>query len=451
MRYDKTMKFAEDIFKAYDIRGKVPAELTPEVVEGVGRALADYLPEGIVAVGHDMRNDSSQLATAMIAGLTKQGREVMDIGQVASDMIYFVVGKYDLAGGAMITASHNPGEYNGIKLTGKGVAPIGIESGLEDIKQKVLSDDFKQSASIGTITKKDVMSEWVQHALDLAGQLKPMKVGADAGNGMAGPVVGQLMAKTELQIDGLYLDPDGSFPNHPANPLVEENLADLQKLVVDKQLQVGVAFDGDGDRAFLVDEKGEVVTGSVLGALIAREILELHPGATILHNAICSHIVPDTITALGGKAIKTKVGHSFIKAKMKETGALFAAEHSGHFYFADNYRADSGLVAALKAFHILGQKDLPASEQFAPFRKRYTQSGEINSEVRDAAAVLVLLKNKYSDGEQDELDGLTVEYKDWWFNVRASNTEPVIRLNVESHDADLVKAKTDELLKLIRG
>ena len=445
------MKFATDIFKAYDIRGKVGTELTPEVVEAVGQALADYLPTGVVAVGHDMRNDSSQLAAAMIAGLTKQGREVMDIGQVASDMIYYAVGKYDLAGGAMITASHNPGEYNGIKLTGQGVAPIGIESGLAQIRDNVASDTFKPSSAQGSVTSKDIMDEWVQHTLELAGELKPLKVGADAGNGMAGPVIERLMADSPLEIEGLYLDPDGNFPNHPANPLVEENLADLQKLVQEKGLQIGVAFDGDGDRAFLVDEKGDVVTGSVLGALIAREMLELHPGATILYNAICSHIVPDTISALGGTAIKTKVGHSFIKAKMKETGAVFAAEHSGHFYFADNYRADSGLVAALKAFHILGQKDLPASEQFAPFRRRYTQSGEINSEVADAQKVLEALKAKYSDGQQDELDGLTVEYKDWWFNVRASNTEPVIRLNVESEDASVVKQKTEELLKLIRG
>lgn len=445
------MKFATDIFKAYDIRGKVGTELTPEVVEAVGRALADYLPKGVVAVGHDMRNDSSQLAAAMIAGLTKQGREVMDIGQVASDMIYYAVGKYDLAGGAMITASHNPGEYNGIKLTGQGVAPIGIESGLAQIRDNVAGDTFKPSSEQGGVTSKDIMDEWVQHTLELAGELKPLKVGADAGNGMAGPVIERLVAESPLEIEGLYLDPDGNFPNHPANPLVEENLADLQKLVQGKGLQIGVAFDGDGDRAFLVDEKGEVVTGSVLGALIAREMLELHPGATILYNAICSHIVPDTISALGGTAIKTKVGHSFIKAKMKETGAVFAAEHSGHFYFADNYRADSGLVAALKAFHILGQKDLPASEQFAPFRRRYTQSGEINSEVADAQKVLEALKAKYLDGQQDELDGLTVEYKDWWFNVRASNTEPVIRLNVESEDASVVKQKTEELLKLIRG
>lgn len=444
------MQFAQNIFKAYDIRGKVGSELTTDFAHGLGRALADFLPVGQAAVGYDMRHDSTALALALIDGLVEQGRTVINIGQVSSDMIYFAIGKGDLAGGAMITASHNPGEYNGIKLTGRGVSPIGEETGLSQLRDKIAYDDFAKGTASGAVEKRDIMNDWVGHVLELTGDLPAWQIGVDAGNGMAGPVVSQLQASSPLKIAGLYLEPDGDFPNHPANPLIEANLADLKALVTQKKLPLGMAFDGDGDRAFLVDEQGNMVSGSTLGALLAREVLEANPGATILYSATCSRIVPDTISAFGGKPVKTRVGHSFIKAKMIETGAQLAVETSGHFYFADNWHADSGLLAGLRAVHILAQKDLPVSAQFAPFTRQYVESGEINSEVADPGATIEQIAQHYQGGTQERLDGLSVEYRDWWFNVRASNTEPVLRLNVESRDSRLLAQKTDELLKLIR-
>lgn len=444
------MKFTESIFKAYDIRGVSGTELTAEVVHGVGRALADFLPEGQVAVGRDMRPDSSELAEALKAGLIQQGRTVLDIGLVSSDMIYFAVGKYNLAGGAMITASHNPGRYNGIKLTAKGVLPIGQDTGLALIRDTLLTDTYKSASPGGRVVKKDITSEWIEHALGIAGDIKQLKVGMDFGNGMAAIDLPELNRKTSLEIKPLYTKLDGTFPNHQANPLVRDNLTDVMSLVEDKKLDLGVAFDGDGDRAFLVDEKGEPVGASQLGALLAWVTLQDNPGATILYNAITSDVVPDVVHTLGGKAIRTRVGHSFIKAKMHETGALLAVEHSGHFYFKDNFCADSGLVAALKAISIVSQSRKKLSEIIGPF-KRYADSGEINIESSDKNAVLQKIKIYYQDGHQDELDGLTVRYENWWFNLRLSNTEPYLRLNVESSNESLTKEKTAELLDLIRA
>lgn len=444
------MKFAESIFKAYDIRGVSGDELTAEVAHGVGRALADFLLEGQVAVGRDMRPDSAELAEALKAGLIQQGRPVLDIGLVSSDMVYFAVGKYDLAGGAMITASHNPGRYNGIKLTAKGVLPVGQDTGLDQIKQSIKDDNYQSAQPGGRIIKKDITSEWVEHALGLAGDIRKLKVGMDFGNGMAAIDLPQLKSKTPLEIEPLFTELNGTFPNHPANPMISKNLLDLTGLVNDKKLDLGVAFDGDGDRAFLVDEKGEPVPASQLGALLAWVVLEDNPGATILYNAITSDVVPDVIHTLGGKAIRTRVGHSFIKAKMHETSALLAVEHSGHFYFKDNFCADSGLIAALKAIAILSTSGKKLSAVMAPF-KRYVGSDEINIESSDKSAILQKIKNHYSDSHQDELDGLTVRYASWWFNLRPSNTEPYLRLNVESKNEALTKEKTTELLELIRA
>lgn len=451
------MKFVESIFKAYDIRGIAGSQLTREVAHGIGRALADFLPYGEldgamsqVVVGRDMREDSAELSEALIAGLIQQGRTVIDIGLVTSDMVYFAVGQYNFAGGAMITASHNPGQYNGIKLTAAGVAPIGAESGLEQIKTAIVSDTYQTAQPGGRVIKRDITDEWVEHALKVAGLLKPLKIGIDFGNGMAAIDLPALKAKTPLTVEALYEQLDGTFPNHGANPLLRENLTDLSKLVVDKQLDAGVAFDGDGDRAFLVDERGEPVSASVLGALLAHETLARTLGATILANVITSDIVADTVTAGRGNLLRTKVGHSFIKAKMHETGAELAIEHSGHFYFKANFCADSGLIAALRALSIIGASGKKLSELTAPF-KRYANSDEINIEVEDKAAVLQKIKQHYASGRQDELDGLTVRYGAWWFNLRASNTEPYLRLNVESGNQALTREKTAELLALIKA
>ncbi len=445
------MQFSQNIFKAYDIRGKVGSELTTDFAHALGRALADFLPAGQVVVGYDMRHDSTALATALIDGLIQQRRVVVNIGQVSSDMIYFAIGKYDLAGGAMITASHNPGEYNGIKLTGRGVSPIGEDTGLGQLRDKIVNDEYTKVERPGEMQKRDIMTDWLDHVLGLVGDLPDWTIGVDAGNGMAGPVIERLHSSSPLKIAGLYLTPDGDFPNHPANPLIEANLADLKALILQKKLPLGIAFDGDGDRAFLVDELGNMVSGSTLGALLARELLEANPGATILYSATCSRIVPDTISAFGGKPVKSRVGHSFIKAKMIETGALLAVESSGHFYYADNFHSDSGLLAGLRAVRILAQKNLPVSAQFAPFTRQYVSSGEINSQVADPEALIEQITHDYQDGSQERLDGLSIEYPDWWFNVRSSNTEPVLRLNVESRNPHLLAQKTAELLKLIRG
>ena len=444
------MKFTESIFKAYDIRGRVPAELTPEVANAVGRALADFLPEGKVAVGRDMRPDSEQLANSIADGLMQQGRDVVDLGQITSDMMYFAVGDNSLAGGAMVTASHNPGEYNGIKLTAAGVKPIGEETGLQDIKNAIIQDSYKDSLAEGSKTSMNILHEWVEHALKFASHLKQLKVGIDAGNGMGGIVVPELQKDTQLDIHGLYLDLDGTFPNHPANPLVFENLNDLISLVKSENLDCGIAFDGDGDRAILVDENGEVVSGSVLGALLAERFLSETPGATILYNAITSRMVAEIVEEMGGKSYRTKVGHSFIKADMRKYDAVFACEHSGHYYFKENYYADSGLIAALCALDIMSQSGKKLSELCKPLRERYSDSGEINFEVNDKDKITNAISEHFKDGKQDTLDGLTINYPDWWINLRPSNTEPLLRLNVEAEKSDVMKTKLQEVTEIIK-
>lgn len=444
------MKFAENIFGAYDIRGKVPHELTPEVAKNIGRAMADYVPEGLIAVGRDMRPDSEQLAQSVTEGLIMQGREVVDLGQITSDMMYFAVGNYGYAGGAMITASHNPGEYNGLKLTNKGVVPIAGDKGLLQIKQALIEDNFKDEASSGVVIQKNILSDWVDHALKFAPNLKSLHVGFDAGNGMAGIIPPELNKKTPLKIEGLYLELDGTFPNHMANPLIFENLADLIELVKTKSLDCGVAFDGDGDRGFFVDESGVPVTGSVLGALLITKILQDHPGATILYNAICSRIVPETIERLGGKGIRTRVGHGFIKADMHKYGAVFACEHSGHFYFKENYNADSGLIPVLMGLSILSKSDEKLSEVVQAFRSTYFESGEINFEVADKQAAMQRVADAYPNGDHDELDGLTINFPDWWLNVRPSQNEPLLRLNIEAKDRKTVQTNVEKIESIIK-
>jgi phosphomannomutase len=445
------MKFTESVFKAYDIRGKVPNELTPEVAKAVGRALADFLPEGKVAVGRDMRPDSEQLSSAIIEGLIVQGREVVDLGQITSDMIYFAVGNYDFAGGAMVTASHDPRGYNGIKLTNKGVKPIGEDTGLMDIKKAVITDSFKESSGSGSKAHMNILNDWVTHALKFAPNLGSLKVGIDAGNGMAGIVVPKIQEQTHLDINGIFLNLDGTFPNHPANPLIPENMKDLQNLVKSQDLDCGIAFDGDGDRAMLVDENGELVTGSVLGALLTEKFLSENPGSTILYNVIVSHLVPEIVEEMGGKAIRTKVGHSFIKADMRKYNAIFACEHSGHYYFKNNYMADSGLIAALCALDIMSQSGKKLSELCEPLRSIYSDSGEINFEINNKEAALKAISNHFSDGKQDSLDGLTINYPDWWLNLRASNTEPLLRLNIEAENSDMMQSKLKETKEIIEN
>ncbi|HEX4662319.1 MAG TPA: hypothetical protein VH144_01760 [Candidatus Saccharimonadales bacterium] len=438
-----------DIFKAYDIRGKVGSELTTDVAWNVGKALADWLPtDGAVAIGYDMRPDSEELANALIEGVRLQGREVVNIGQVTSDMIYFAVGHLNLAGGAMITASHNPGEYNGIKLCREQAKPIGIDTGLLDIRDAAAGGNFVPAVEKANQTTRDIRADWISYILGFV-QVKDWpayKVAVDAGNGMAGAIVPILQEQVPLQITPMYFELDGTFPNHPANPLLPEALLDIQKKIHDDQLDFGIAFDGDGDRAVLIDEKGEALSGTTTLAILAKYFLAKQPGATVLYNAICGRAVKETIEANGGKAFRTKVGHSYIKAAMREYDAVLAGEHSGHYYFRDNYSADSGLLAAMIAIQVLAESGKTMSQLAGEF-KTYVSISETNFEVTDKDTIIARVKEAFQDGTQDELDGLTVNYPNAWFNVRASNTEPLLRLNAEAKTQD----ELDQLVQRVKA
>ncbi len=436
------------IFKAYDIRGKVGSELTPDVAEAVGRAFGQWLPgKGAVAVGRDMRPDSAELARSAMAGLEKQGREVIDIGEVTSDMIYFAVGNLKLAGGMMITASHNPGEYNGIKFCGEEAKPVGEDSGLYEVRDLAVGGKFEEPETQGKITEKDIVEDWVQHVLGFidADKLTPLKVAVDAGNGMAGKIFPELEPYVPWQVKELYFELDGTFPNHIANPLEPKNLVDLQKVMKEDKSDAGMAFDGDGDRAVLIDENGETLSGTVLTAILAEYFLSKNPGATILHNAICGRAAVDAIKKAGGKPVRTRVGHSFIKGDMRKHNAVFAGEHSGHFFFKDNYMADSGLIAVVIGLYVASLKGQSLAQLAAAHRSAYVQIPETNFDVADKDAVIQKVAEAFKDGEQDMLDGLTVNYPDGWFNVRPSNTEPLLRLNAEYKD----QAHLDEIVSKV--
>ena len=436
------------IFKAYDVRGKVGTELTPEVTKAIGHALADWLPEeGPVAVGRDMRPDSAELADALIAGIVAQGRDVVNIGEVTSDMIYFATGSLGMAGGVMITASHNPGEYNGIKFCRELAKPIGQDSGLFEIRDLATAGAFSDAETPGRITDQDISESWIQHVLSFidANKLKPLSIAVDAGNGMAGKIFPELEPYVPWSVEEMYFELDGTFPNHEANPLKFETLNDLIKKIKDNNLDGGIAFDGDGDRAFLVDETGTVLTGNVMNAILSDYFLQLHPGSVILYDLRSSHAVPEVIRKRGGEPVRTRVGHSFIKQVMRETNAPFGGEVSGHFYFRDNFYADSGLIAAVIGLYAAGLTGKKLSE-LREIYSYYPGINETNFTVADTGAVLETLKQTFSNETQDTLDGLTVEFENGsWFNVRASNTEPVLRLNAEAHD----QASLDELVEKV--
>lgn len=447
------MDAINNIFKAYDVRGKVGSELTPDVTHNIGRAFADWLPtQGPVAVGRDMRPDSAELAAALVEGLRKQGRNVIDIGQVTSDMIYFAVGHLNLAGGVMITASHNPGEYNGIKFCREEAKPVGQESGLFEVRDKIIAQDFQPEASqAGALEEKDVTEAWITHVLSFVEQdkLQPLKIAVDAGNGMAGKIFPELEPHVPWEVTEMYFELDGTFPNHEANPLKFETLTDLIKTIKDNGLDGGIAFDGDGDRAFLVDETGTVMPGNVMIAMIAEYFLGRYPGSHILYDLRASHYVPQLISEKGGVPKRTRVGHSFIKQVMREVDAPFGGEVSGHFYFRDNWFADSGLIAAVIGLYVAGLSGKKLSELRHQYM-RYASIPETNFTVEDKQAAIDRIANLYPDAQKDTLDGLTVEIDDrTWFNVRPSNTEPVLRLNAEASTEealnDLVQKVTNAI------
>jgi phosphomannomutase len=442
-----------NIFKAYDIRGRVGTELTVDVTNGVGKALADWLPnEGPVAVGRDMRPDSAELADAVIKGLQQQGRDVINIGEVTSDMIYFAVGSLGLAGGAMVTASHNPGEYNGIKLCREEAKPIGLESGLAEIRDKVIAGEYQSAAdTTGTVTDRDIVEDWVNHVLSFIDtkKLKEMNIVVDAGNGMAGKIFPELEPYVPWQVDELYFELDGTFPNHEANPLKFETLTDMINLIKANKLDGGVAFDGDGDRAFLVDETGTVLTGGVMSAMLADYFLDLNPGANIVYDARNSRSVPDVVQAKGGTPVITKVGHAYIKQVMREKNAPFGGEASGHFYFRDNWFADSGLIGAVIGLYVAGL----SGKKLSQIREQYTRYAAIpekNFVVEDKEAALSRVRAAFPDVDPETLDGITFDLGNGtWFNFRPSNTEPVLRLNAESTSQDQLDTLVAKITKLI--
>jgi phosphomannomutase len=439
------------IFKAYDVRGIYPDELDEDASHRIGRAFASWAGADRILLGQDCRSSSPALADAFAGGVTGSGVDVVDIGLATTDMIYFASGRLSLPG-AMFTASHNPPRYNGLKLCLAGAAPVGQDTGLGEIRRRAEAPEtIPSSGSRGTVGRSTVIEEYLEHVLSFADldSFAHFTVVADAANGMAGLVVPPLFERLPCKLVPLFMELDGRFPNHPADPMVPENQADLKRAVTEHGADLGLAFDGDADRVFLVDERAEGVGGSLVTALVARGMLERHPAATILYNLICSRVVPEVIAEHGGRAVRTRVGHSFIKKVMADTGAVFGGEHSGHYYFRKHYNADSGLVAAIVVMDQMSKAGRPLSELLAPLR-RYVASGEINTEVSDPAAVIERVATRYREARQDRLDGLTVEFDDWWFNVRPSNTEPLLRLNAEARSEELLREKTAEVLDLIR-
>lgn len=423
------------IFKAYDIRGKVGTELTAELARNIGAAMAKWLPvEGIVAVGRDMRPDSKQLADAMIEGIRSQGRNVWDIGEVTSDMIYFAIGKYDLAGGAVVTASHNAGDYNGIKIYRDKVTPVGLSSGLDEIRDLALAGPVEPTETTGSLEEKNITDAWVDHALAMVepAHWPQYKIAIDAGNGMAGAILPYVLKRLpSIEAEAMYFELDGTFPNHEANPQKQENLRDLIKKVQENNYDFGIAFDGDGDRAGFVDDLGRPILGTDLMAIVAKYVLEKHPGSEIVHDVRTSRATQELISEWGGTPVRTKAGRVNIGPLVRERGTPFGSETTGHMFFAENYDADSGLIAALMVIQSLSESGKKLSELVDEYR-RYVMPEEINFETTNKDVVFAKLKETFEGEDIDELDGLTVNLKDGWFNLRASNTEPVMRLNVEA-------------------
>jgi phosphomannomutase len=443
------MSRLSDVFKAYDIRGVVPDQLDAAQFRAIGMAVARFTGAPTVLVARDMRDSGVELAGAFADGVRSEGTAVVDLGLASTDLLYFAAGSLD-APGAMFTASHNPARYNGLKLCQSGARPIGRDTGLDEIQAtaEALLDSWGDAgppaldpAGLAPLEERSVIEAYAAHVRSFVDVdvLRPLRVVADTANGMGGLVVPKVFEGLPFEVDILFAELDGTFPNHPADPIQPENLVSLKQAVLDAGAAVGLAFDGDADRVFLVDERAEPVSGSLTTALVASSMLDKHPGSTVLYNCICSRVVPEVIAERGGVGVRTKVGHSYIKQVMADTGAIFGGEHSGHYYFRDNYRADSGIIAAMVVLELLSVSGKPLSELLAPFQ-RYSDSGEINTVVDDPPGAVELMAAEVeaaggARGTADRLDGLTVDRGDWWYNLRPSNTEPLLRLNVEAPDA----------------
>lgn len=450
-RIRKNMSIDQSIFKAYDIRGVYPSQLNEEAMEYIGRAFVDCFKIKEMFVGCDMRLSTPALVAAFVDGATKQGAKVVRLGQISTDALYFAAGKYNMFG-AMITASHNPKEWNGVKFCRPGAEPIGADSGLEAMRDLALKDKFVQADNAGAIEDKEgILHEFGQHCLSfiIREKIKPLKIVVDAGNGMAGKLVPAVFDGLACEIIPLYFELDGNFPHHQPSPIEKENNRDLIAKVKETKADLGLAFDGDADRAFFIDEKGEMLDSSFITAMIAKKMLEKNPGGKIIYTVTVSKAVPEFVESSGAKALISRVGHSFIKQLMKKEDAVFGGEHSGHYYFRDNYRADSGIIAALIVIEMISESGKPLSELINEF-KTWWRIEETNSTVGDKDAALARLKEKYGARLAHEIDGATFDFIDWWFNVRPSNTEPLLRLNLEAKTKELMEEKRDEVLKIIR-
>ncbi|MAG91985.1 phosphomannomutase/phosphoglucomutase [Candidatus Woesearchaeota archaeon] len=442
-----------EIFKAYDVRGIYGENLTEQIAYDIGKAFVTFLRCKKVVVGTDMRLSSPKLSKALMKGITDQGADAILIGEVCTDAVYFASGHLNQPG-VMFTASHNPPQYNGLKFCKKNAVPINKNTGLQKIKSIIEKKQYGKARKPGKIIKKDVLKDYVRHVhkfIDVR-KLRKLKIAVDAGNGMAGKIIPLVFKRLTVKIVPLYFKLDGSFPNHPADPSKYENLVELQKAVREKHCDFGMAFDGDADRIFFVDENGNVINSSLISSMIIKSILLKNKKQKVIHNIVCSHIVPDTIKKYGGKVIVERVGHSFIKDTMRKTKAIFACEHSAHYYYKENYRADSGMITSLIVAEIISKENKLLSELLNEFR-RYSTIEETNAEVQDKSAKLKEIESIYKKQDPNKiskLDGVTVEFDNWWFNVRPSNTEPLLRLNLEANSKDLMEEKKEEVLNIMR-
>ena len=446
----------ETVFKAYDVRGLYPSQINEDLARHIGRAFVAFLDAKRIAVSRDMRVSSPTLSAAFIDGARTQGADVVDFGMLATDMLYYAVARDHFDGGAQITASHNPKEYNGVKMVRQQAFPLSGDAGISDIREMILADQIPTPTAYGSLREQQVLDDYLEHILSFVdlGTLRPFRLVLDAGSGMGGLVAPALFDRLPFQTTTLCFDIDGTFPQHEANPLIARNRRDLVQQVKEDDADVGIAWDGDADRCFFVDGDGEFVSGDFITALLAEAFLRKEAGANIIYDVRASHAVKDTVTAFGGSPLMNRVGHAFFKRRMREEDAAFGGEVTGHYYFRNNFFADNGFIPALLVLELMSVKNMTLKQLLAPLRQKYFISGEINTEMPDMNAVkstIERIKNAYQDGKTYEMDGVSVEYSTWHFNVRPSNTEPLIRLNLESNSQISMETRRDEVLALIRA
>ncbi|NOT26739.1 MAG: phosphomannomutase/phosphoglucomutase [Acidobacteria bacterium] len=451
------MQINPDIFKAYDVRGLYPGEINEDVARLIGRGLATYLRVPCIGVSRDMRVSSPSIAAALIDGITAQGTDVIDYGMMGTDMLYFAVVRDGLGGGAQVTASHNPKQYNGVKMVRAEALPLSGDAGIGDIRDMIATNSLPpRAAKAGTVSTRSVVSDYIEKVMSFvdASAIKPFSVVLDAGSGMAGLVAPAMFDRLACSTTKLCFTIDGTFPNHEANPLIEENRQDITAEVIARKADIGIAWDGDADRCFFIDGTGEFISGDFVTALLAEAFLLKYPGSTVIYDLRASHAVKDIVAQYGGRALMNRVGHAFIKQRMRDENAVFGGEVTGHYYFRDFYYADNGLIPALLMLELMSKKGKSLHELLKPFRERYFISGEINTKLASMQEVprkLAAIEARYADATIAKMDGISVDYPDWHFNVRQSNTEPLLRLNLEAASPAMMERKRDEVLELMRG